>query len=82
MFFFRIYRVKGQLRRCFEGIAGLSFDEEQSVTHIHATSGESVRLTVPVNTYQARGQVEKWLLVLEQQIVASLKRVNIVRNHV
>ncbi|GFH23402.1 uncharacterized protein HaLaN_21010, partial [Haematococcus lacustris] len=54
-------RVQPNLRKCFEGINQLQF-KGPVVEGMLSAEGEAVPFKTPVNTTQAKGAVERWLL--------------------
>ena len=62
------------LKKCFEGIAKLKFDDELEVLEMCSVSDEVIPLVRPISTVKARGQVDKWLAELEIQMRLSLRQ--------
>ncbi|NXX96308.1 DYH1 protein, partial [Centropus bengalensis] len=62
--------VQPHLRKCFENIARLQFQEDLQITHMYSAEGEEVKLSIP--TYPTEN-VEDWLLEVEKSMKASVR---------
>uniref|UniRef100_A0A803TP24 Dynein axonemal heavy chain 1 n=1 Tax=Anolis carolinensis TaxID=28377 RepID=A0A803TP24_ANOCA len=62
--------VQPHLRKCFENIARLLFQEDLKITHMYSAEGEEVKL---VRSIYPTGNVEDWLLEVEKIMKASVR---------
>nr|XP_009665828.1 PREDICTED: dynein heavy chain 1, axonemal [Struthio camelus australis] len=62
--------VQPHLRKCFENIAQLLFQEDLQITHMYSAEGEEVKLFVPI---YPTDNVEDWLLEIERSMKASVR---------
>jgi dynein heavy chain len=68
-------RVQPHLKKCFEGISSLRFDDQQQIHAMISSQNEEVefdRVLVPAD---AKGMVEKWLDEVRQTMITSLHKV-------
>ncbi|XP_065348136.1 dynein axonemal heavy chain 7-like [Cloeon dipterum] len=68
-------RVQPNLKKCFRGIARLSFTEDMAISSIISAQGEDVELVEVIDTASARGQVEQWMQQLEVGMKSSVKKI-------
>ncbi|XP_026673034.1 dynein heavy chain 7, axonemal [Ceratina calcarata] len=66
-------RVQPHLRKCFEGINRLRFDEELEILAMISEDQEEVRMQEQISTTAARGCVERWLIQVEEQMIKSVR---------
>ncbi|XP_069792874.1 dynein axonemal heavy chain 1 isoform X2 [Narcine bancroftii] len=62
--------VQPHLRKCFENIAHLHFQEDLHITHMYSAEGEEIKLFKDI---YPTGNVEDWLLEVEKIMKASVK---------
>ncbi|KAK5669543.1 hypothetical protein QVD99_003934 [Batrachochytrium dendrobatidis] len=65
-------RVQPHLKKCFEGVATLEFDEKLDIISLYSSEKERLALTKKVSTVDAKGTVEKWLRDVENAMLSSL----------
>ncbi|XP_041081390.1 dynein heavy chain 1, axonemal [Polyodon spathula] len=62
--------VQPHLRKCFENVARLKFQQDLKITHMYSGEGEEVELCRPV---YPSGNVEDWLLEVQKSMKASVR---------
>ncbi|GBP22696.1 Dynein heavy chain 7, axonemal [Eumeta japonica] len=66
-------RVQPHLKKCFEGINKLVFDQEFNILAMISMEGEQVEFLETISVTAARGSVEKWLVQVEKQMLVAVK---------
>jgi dynein heavy chain, axonemal len=66
-------RVEPHLKKCFEGIKKLSFNQLKEIEAMKSEENEEVRFVRVIKPQEASGLVEKWLLQVEEVMRLSLK---------
>ncbi|KAK3579501.1 hypothetical protein CHS0354_028323 [Potamilus streckersoni] len=73
-------RVQPHLKKCFEGISRLEFNEQQEILGMISAENETVPFNTKIFPAKAKGMVEKWLLQVEEVMISSLRKVIIDSN--
>ena len=68
-------KVQPHLKKCFEGIAALEFDEEKKIHGMYSSEKENVPFKNIIDPIAARGCVEQWLSEVEETMIKSVKDV-------
>lgn len=68
-------RVQPHLKKCFEGISRLQFEENLDIVGMFSSEGEKVMLSQAISTAAAKGAVEKWLLQVQDVMTISVRDV-------
>ncbi|NXC38348.1 DYH3 protein, partial [Penelope pileata] len=68
-------RVQPHLKKCFEGIAKLEFTEKLEILGMISSEKEMVPFIDKIYPMNAKGMVEKWLLQVEEMMLASVRQV-------
>lgn len=66
-------RVKPHLKKCFEAIKSLEFDEENKISAMISVEGEKVDFLRIVDPNAAEGAVERWLIEVEECMIKSTR---------
>ncbi|KAL1506278.1 hypothetical protein ABEB36_005670 [Hypothenemus hampei] len=66
-------RVQPHLKKCFEAINKLHFTDKLEILAMYSQENEKVNFRTQVNTKDAGGSVEKWLILVEEQMVVSVR---------
>lgn len=61
------------MKKCFEGIQKLKFDEKRDIHGMYSSETEYVPFNKTISTDDARGNVDEWLLWTEEQMIAAVK---------
>ncbi|KAJ3111551.1 Dynein heavy chain 1, axonemal [Phlyctochytrium bullatum] len=64
--------VQPHLRKCFENIAALEFQDDNKIVAMFSAEGERINIAEP---FYPKGAVEEWLLKVEDQMRKSVKKV-------
>ncbi|KAJ3227682.1 Dynein heavy chain 7, axonemal [Clydaea vesicula] len=68
-------RVQPHLKKCFEGINSLEFEENLDISGMYSAQKEFIKFIHPISTVDACGAVEKWLYSVEKSMVTALRDV-------
>ena len=68
-------KVQPHLKKCFEGINALEFDDEKKIHGMYSTEKEHVPFKNIIDPIAARGCVEQWLSEVEETMIKSVKDV-------
>lgn len=66
-------RVQPHLKKCFEGISSLQFEDDKIISGMYSSEMELVPFTLKINTALARGNVDEWLMEVEDRMVKGIK---------
>lgn len=67
-------RVQPHLKKCFEGIHRLKFDDEKKIHGMYSIEGEYVPYIKVIDPIASKGAVEDWLLQVEDIMLRSVKQ--------
>ncbi|KAK4874901.1 hypothetical protein RN001_014261 [Aquatica leii] len=66
-------RVQPHLKKCFEGINALDFNDDEEIVAMISAEDEHVKLSAKISPAEAKGMVEKWLLQVQVLMIQSMK---------
>jgi dynein heavy chain len=66
-------RVQPHLKKCFEGVNSLEFDDTLDIKALYSSEKERLDLVEKVSTVEAKGSVEKWLGGVETMMIRSVQ---------
>ena len=66
-------KVQPHLKKCFEGIKSLKFDDENKISAMVSQEGEVVELIRIIDPANAEGAVERWLIEVEECMLKSTR---------
>jgi dynein heavy chain len=66
--------VQPHLKKCFEGIQKLNFEDMKNILGMYSSEGEYVKFTTKINTTLARGNVDQWLVQVEAAMIENVRR--------
>ncbi|XP_052130864.1 dynein axonemal heavy chain 3 [Frankliniella occidentalis] len=68
-------RVQPHLKKCFEGINRLEFNQDCEILSMISAESETVPLISRIQPHDAKGMVEKWLVQVEDLMVKSMRAI-------
>ena len=68
--------MQPHLKKCFEGIETLYFDDESKIHAMFSKEGEKVPFTKIIDPVLAKGNVEQWLVQVEDVMIKSVKEIH------
>jgi dynein heavy chain len=66
--------VQPHIHKCMEGIHELIFDEDKKIHGMVSAEGEKVNFVRVIDPVAARGNVEEWLLQVEETMIKTVKQ--------
>ena len=66
-------KVQPHLKKCFEGIKSLKFDDEHKISAMISQEGEVVEIIRIIDPANAEGAVERWLIEVEECMLKSTR---------